>query len=150
MPHLRLTYENIRARVKKLRFRMGSQVRLLSTASYRAEPWAKGMDSRVMHVPTLKPLDVDAILEHAAKVPVIVTIEEHTLIGGLGSAVAEVMAEASFDPAKRFRRIGIPDVFPDEYGSQASLMERYSITAEHLVSVVRGLVEQRSVVGTIE
>ena len=110
----------------------------------------QGISARVMHVPTVKPLDIDAILDHAAKVPVIVTIEEHTLMGGLGSAVAEVIAEANFDPAKRFRRIGIPDVFPDEYGSQASLMERYSITVEHLVSVVRGLVEQRSVVGTVE
>jgi len=101
----------------------------------------QGLEAAVLHVPTIKPLDTEAILEYAVKVPVVVTIEEHTVIGGLGSAVAEVIAEANFNPAKRFRRIGIPDVFPDQYGSQASLMERYSITTENLVSVVTGLAE---------
>lgn len=101
----------------------------------------QGLEAAVLHVPTIKPLDTDAILGYAAEVPVIVTIEEHTMIGGLGSAVAEVIAEANFNPAKRFKRIGIPDVFPDEYGSQASLMKRYSITTENLVSVVTGLAE---------
>lgn len=101
----------------------------------------QGLEAAVLHVPTIKPLDTDAVLGYAAEVPVIVTIEEHTVIGGLGSAVAEVIAEANFNPAKRFKRIGIPDVFPDQYGSQASLMERYSITTENLVSVVTGLAE---------
>lgn len=101
----------------------------------------QGLEAAVLHVPTIKPLDTDAVLGYAAEVPVIVTIEEHTVIGGLGSAVAEVIAEANFNPAKRFKRIGIPDVFPDEYGSQASLMKRYSITTENLVSVVTGLAE---------
>jgi transketolase len=82
-------------------------------------------------------------LEHAARVPAIVTIEEHTILGGLGSAVAEIIAEANFDQPKRFKRIGIPDVFPDQYGSQDSLMERYSITASELVSVTKGLAEGR-------
>jgi transketolase len=70
---------------------------------------------------------------------VIVTVEEHTIIGGLGSAVAEIIAEAGFNPAKRFKRIGIPDVFPDQYGSQASLMARYDITAANLAAVINQL-----------
>jgi len=70
---------------------------------------------------------------------VIVTVEEHTVIGGLGSAVAELLAEANFDQPKRFRRIGIPDVFPDQYGSQASLMARYGITWEKVVETVAKL-----------
>lgn len=102
-----------------------------------------GIQAAVVHVPTVKPLDKDAIAWYAAKVPVVVTVEEHTIIGGLGTAVAEVVAEANFDPGKRFKRIGIPDVFPDEYGSQASLMERYSINAENVVSTVATLVEGR-------
>ncbi len=104
----------------------------------------EGLELGVLHVPTIKPLDTDAIVVHAAKVPVIVTIEEHTLMGGLGSAVAEIVAEANFTPAKRFKRIGIPDVFPDEYGSQSSLMEKYSITTENLISVINKLLEQTS------
>ena len=93
-----------------------------------------GMSAAVLHLPTVKPLDVEAILDRAAQVPVIVTAEEHTVIGGLGSAVAEIIAEANFDPAKRFKRIGIPDVFADKYGSQDSLMERYSITGSHMTT----------------
>jgi len=72
-------------------------------------------------------------------VPVVVTVEEHSAIGGLGSAVAEIVAEANFDTAKRFKRIGLPDLFPDEYGSQASLMEKYSITPDNVASVVASL-----------
>jgi transketolase len=99
----------------------------------------QGIEVSVLHVPTIKPLDTVAILDYAAHVPVIVTVEEHTVIGGLGSVVAEVIAEADFNLAKRFKRIGIPDVFPDEYGSQDSLMTRYDITAEMIVSVIRQL-----------
>jgi transketolase len=53
--------------------------------------------------------------------------------------VAEVIAEAGFSPSKKFRRIGIPDAFPDKYGSQDSLMERYSITSREIVSTVTRL-----------
>jgi len=78
-------------------------------------------------------------LDFAKRVPVIVTAEEHTVIGGLGSAVAELLAEADFKTPKRFRRIGLPDAFPDQYGSQASLLKRYDVTAEKIVSVVQQL-----------
>ena len=91
--------------------------------------------------------DVDAILDWAASVRSIVTVEEHTIIGGLGSALAEIIAESGFDPAKRFKRIGIPDVFPDQYGTQESLMHRYSISAEAVQSTVVDLVEKTNHVG---
>ena len=102
----------------------------------------QGIDAGVLHVHTLKSLDVDGILEQASKVRAVVAVEEHTVIGGLGSAVAEVIAEAGFDPAKRFRRLGLPDVFPDQYGSQDSLMERYAITTGHVLSVIKELLER--------
>ena len=98
-----------------------------------------GIKAAVLHVPTVKPLDSETILKFARQVPVIVTAEEHSVIGGLGSAVAELLAEADFKTAKRFRRIGLPDVFPDQYGSQASLLKRYDITAEKIVAVVQQL-----------
>ena len=97
------------------------------------------VEASVLHVHTIKPLDVESILEYAARARAVVTVEEHTLIGGLGSAVAEILAETDFSSPKHFKRIGIPDVFPDEYGSQASLMERYSISTEEVTSVVRRL-----------
>ncbi len=92
-----------------------------------------GIQAAVLHMHTVKPFDTEALLAHAARVPAILSIEEHTIIGGLGSAVAETLAEANFKTPKRFKRIGIPDVFPDKYGSQASLMARYGITAETVV-----------------
>ena len=99
----------------------------------------QGIETTLLHMSTVKPLDVKTIMEYMNKIPVIVTIEEHTLAGGLGSAVAEIVAEANFNPAKRFARLGIPDQFPDEYGSQESLMNRYSITAKKLVGTIKDL-----------
>ena len=99
----------------------------------------EGIETAVLHVPTIKPLDCVAIRTQLEKVPVVVTIEEHTVIGGLGSAVAELLAEGDFRSLKRFRRIGIPDTFPDEYGSQSSLMERFGISTEALIKTISAL-----------
>lgn len=103
---------------------------------------AQGLDASVLHVPTVKPLDHAAILNYAARVPAIVTVEEHTVVGGLGSAVAEILAEANFSTPKRFKRIGIPDVFPDQYGSQDSLLARYDITAKNIFETIQQLLSK--------
>jgi transketolase len=100
-----------------------------------------GINTQVLHMPTIKPFDLPAFLEAASRPKVVVTIEEHTILGGLGSAAAEAVAEAGFSPAKKFKRIGIPDVFPDKYGSQDSLLERYSITSRELVATVTRLLK---------
>jgi transketolase len=101
----------------------------------------RGIEAAVLHMHTIKPLDVEAIREYADPVSVIVTVEEHSIIGGLGSAVAETLAETNFKTAKRFKRIGIPDVFPNKYGSQNSLMAGFGITAENVVTNVLELLE---------
>ncbi|MDW8308968.1 MAG: transketolase C-terminal domain-containing protein [Verrucomicrobiales bacterium] len=100
---------------------------------------AEGLQAAVLHVPTVKPFDTARFLELARAVPVIVSVEEHSILGGLGGTVAEILAETDFDSPKRFRRIGLPDAFPDQYGSQASLLKRYGVTAEKIVSTVRAL-----------
>ena len=100
----------------------------------------EGIDVSILHVPTIKPLDKESILKYAGKVSGIITIEEHSIIGGLGSAVAEVIAEANL--GKLFRIIGIPDIFPDGYGSQASLMEKYSVSAGSLLAEIRKLMKK--------
>ncbi len=106
----------------------------LAAAATLAE---EGIELAVLHMPTIKPLDREAVVHAIAAVPSVVTVEEHTIVGGLGSAVAEVIAEEGFAPPRRFRRIGIPDVFPDGYGSQASLMARYGISADAIALFVR-------------
>jgi transketolase len=101
----------------------------------------QGVSVSVLHCPTIKPLDAEAITDYANRVTAIVSAEEHTILGGLGSAVAELVAEANFNRAKKFKRIGLPDVFPEEYGSQDSLMARYDITADFVMATIKQLLE---------
>jgi transketolase len=100
---------------------------------------ADGIECAILHMPTIKPLDKEQLLELAGPARAIVAIEENTIVGGLGSAVAEVIAEVGFSPGKKFRRIGIPDVFPDRYGSQEKLMDHYRINADGVIAAVRAL-----------
>ena len=104
----------------------------------------QGIGATVLHMPTVKPLDAESFLTHARRADAIVSIEEHSIVGGLGGALAEVIAEAGFEPARRFKRIGIPDVFPHGYGSQAAMMARCGITAERTMAVVRELLAMRA------
>ena len=113
---------------------------MLKTAVDVADTLAEdGVSVRVLSMHTLKPLDEDALLAAARETGGIVTLEEHSIVGGLGSALAEVVAEAGFDPGKRFARIGVPDVFPDEYESQESSMRHHGIMTERVVAVTRSL-----------
>lgn len=131
---------------KALLVREGSDALIVTTGitlqpalAAAAQLEQSGISAGVLHMHTVKPFDTEALLAQAARVPAILSIEEHTIIGGLGSAVAETLAEADFSTPKRFKRIGIPDVFPDKYGSQATLLARYGITAEGAVAEVRKL-----------
>jgi transketolase len=100
---------------------------------------ATGVKTGVLHFPTVKPLDTAALKHYAERSAVIVTLEEHTVIGGLGSAAAEYLAENDLLNGKRFRRIGIPDVFPDVYGDQNGMMRKYGISAENVAATVQEL-----------
>lgn len=100
---------------------------------------ADGLPVTVLHVPTVKPLTPEALLPHLAAAPVVVSIEEHSLIGGLGSAVAEILAEAPDLGHKRFKRLALPDRFPEKYGSQASLLAHYGLTPPNLAATFRRL-----------
>lgn len=104
---------------------------------------ARHIDVGVLHLPTLKPLDAETLISRIEGVPIVVSVEEHSIIGGLGSAVAELIAEASFDLPKRFKRIGVPDVYPNQYGSQASQLEHFGITATHVAETVERLATSR-------
>ena len=105
---------------------------------------AAGLSAAVLHVPTVKPFNRETFLQLARIVPVIFSVEEHSIIGGLGSTVAEILAETEFDSPKRFRRLGLPDDFPDKYGSQASLLQRYDLTAEKIAAAVQTLAQGKA------
>lgn len=96
----------------------------------------RGVELKVLHMHTVKPIDQVAIMETAVGVKAIITVEENSVIGGLGSAVSEIVAEAGFAPVKKFLRIGLPDAFPAKYGSQDKLMNFYGVTKETIASSV--------------
>ncbi len=87
------------------------------------------VSAAVIDMSTIKPIDRELIVEWAKKTGAIVTAEEHNIIGGLGSAVAEVLVEEALVPMER---VGIEDVF-GESGTGGELVEKYRLTAEHIV-----------------
>lgn len=104
---------------------------------------AKKIHTGVLHVHTLKPVNASKMTATFKPVRAVVAVEEHTVIGGLGSITAEILAEAAseagFEAAKKFARIGFPDTFPHSYGSQAELMGQYGITTTHLAARIEKL-----------
>ena len=95
----------------------------------------EGLAVGVVHVPVLKPLDGDALAAALATARLVVTVEEHTVIGGLGGAVAEVLAERGAGPP--LRRIGLPDVYGAS-GPNDALLDRYGLSPERVAERVRG------------
>lgn len=102
---------------------------------------AEGLQAAVLHMPTVKPLDRSAIVERTATVPAVVVAEEHVRTGGLGSAVAEVLAEEHFPHNPRFARLSFPDIFLEHFGSQNEMLAEYGVTAEGIAQAVRTLHE---------
>jgi len=96
---------------------------------------SEGIEVRVIDMHTLKPIDKEAIIKAAKETKGIVTAEEHTIIGGLGAAVAEVCSQAA--PAK-MSFVGIQDTF-GESGKPAELLEKYGLTAAHIALAVKAL-----------
>ncbi len=89
----------------------------------------EGISARIVNMATIKPIDADAIVESAKKTGCIVTCEEHNIIGGLGSAVAEVVCEKCPVP---MLRVGIADKF-GRSGSVEDLLEKYKLTPAEIV-----------------
>ena len=104
---------------------------------------ANGVSASVINVPVLKPLDAATVSSAARRARLVITAENHTIIGGLGSAVAEVLAEEGI--AAPLRRIGIMDVFA-ESGSREFLFNRYGLATQNIVDAAwRGLAINRPI-----
>lgn len=101
-----------------------------------------GIAAWVCTVPRLKPFDPDAVLRFAGRARLLVTVEEHSIIGGLGSSAAEVIAEHSC--GLRLLRIGLRDVFPEAVGGQSYLRGEYGLTADCMAGEVRRALDKRS------
>jgi len=96
---------------------------------------AEGIDAHVVHVPTIKPLDEEAIVTAAARTGFVITVEEHTVLGGLGGAVAETLADRR---PTRVKRLGIQDAFGESAPNDA-LLEMFGLSAARVADQVRGL-----------
>lgn len=99
---------------------------------------ADGLDVGVVHVPVLKPLDVAGLRAAIGASRLIVTVEEHTIVGGLGGAVAEMLAETSGPP---LRRIGLQDEF-GESGPNDALLERFGLSPARVAAQVRAFIAE--------
>lgn len=122
--------------------REGADVLVISTgimtmraldAAVRLE--ADGVGVAVLHVPTIKPLDRETILAEAGKGRLVVTAENHTVIGGLGEAVAATLMQADVTPS--FRMIGLPDEFL-EAGALPTLHDMYGLSVDRVAQSIRG------------
>lgn len=98
----------------------------------------EGIECNVLHVHTLKPLDAEAIVGHARNAKLVLTLEEHKLDGGLGSACTDILVEKLEGSAlPRIRRLGIPDMYADDYGTQDSLLERFGLQPPQIAQTVK-------------
>jgi len=117
---------------RAVRVRDGLDVALISTGVqttrvYEAAQllYERGIDATVLHVPTIKPLDENAIIDAAKATGLVVVVEEQSVLGGLGGAVAEVLSSRYPVPV---RRLGLQDCY-GESGSNEALLDKYRLSA---------------------
>ena len=96
-----------------------------------------GIQAGVINVHTIKPLDIETLSQYLAITPNVITLEEHSTIGGLGSAVAQLVAEGARHPQCQFKIMGIPDCFPDKYGRQGDLINYFGLEEPKIYSEVQ-------------
>ncbi len=101
---------------------------------------SEGVEAEVINMSTIKPVDAETVLASVAKTGCCVTAEEHSIIGGLGSAVAEVLCENRPVPLER---IGTCDTF-GESGKPDELMQKYGLTAAHIAEAAKKSILRRS------
>lgn len=125
---------------KGVELRKGKDITIIATGLCVSESLAaadmlaqEGIDAQVINIHTIKPLDEEIVVNAAKTTGKLFTVEEHSIIGGLGSAVAEVIAEKA--PAK-LTRIGVKDVF-GESGPAKELLHKYELDAEGIVKQIK-------------
>ena len=129
---------------KGIVLRDGSDVTIIATGLCVSEALgaaeklaADGISAQVINIHTIKPLDEELVVEAARKTGKVVTVEEHSIIGGLGGAVAETLGEKLPTP---MLRIGIRDVF-GESGPALELIKKYGLDADSIYEKVKGFVK---------
>ena len=127
---------------RALTLREGTDIALLSAGGILTQTWeaaeklqAEGISAEVVSFPTVKPIDRETILSLASRFGHLICVEEHTIVGGFGSAVAEVLAEAG--TGTRLHRMGMQDEYSTVVGTQQYLREIYHMDAEAIAGKAR-------------
>ncbi len=127
-------------------FNPGKEAAIIATGIMVAEALkardllkAEGIDAGVINMSTIKPLDAEAVISAAKRCGAIVTAEEHSIIGGLGGAVAEVLAESMPAPLVR---VGVKDTFGTS-GDGEGLMKHYGLSAGDIVAAVKEAIKKK-------
>lgn len=125
--------------------REGNDITLITTGAITKEVLEAadelkkhGIKSRVVNMHTIKPIDKEIILRGAKDTGAVLTIEEHTIFGGLGSAVCEVILEECHYPVK-FKRLGLEGVFAKGYGSYCDMKEMNGLSKNHIKKAVKDI-----------
>lgn len=128
------------------RLRDGADVTVVSTGAQTSRVVeaaeileGRGIQAGIVHVPSIKPMDEQALRAELRDAPLVVTVEEHTVIGGLGGLVAEVLAGAG--SGVRLHRVGLQDVW-GESAPNDFLLDRYGLSPEKVAAGLAGLVEE--------
>lgn len=116
---------------------IGTGIMVEAALEAKEELAKEGINARVINIHTIKPIDEELIIKAAKETGVIVTAEEHSIIGGLGSAVAEVVSEKCQVPVLR---VGVKDTF-GESGKPNELLEKYGLTSKDIVNKVKKALE---------
>jgi transketolase len=129
--------------------RRGGDVTIASTGTALREATAaadrlaeEGIEATLLHFGTVKPFDGDVLIAAAVRTGAVVTVEEHSIVAGFGSAAAEVLAESG--TAAALRRVGLPDTFAHAVGSRDYLVDHYGLSASDVADTARGLLEGSS------
>ena len=134
---------------KAVVLREGSDIALMSAGGILTQTVAahellrqKGISARVISFPCLKPMDEDTVREVIARYPDVITVEEHTVVGGFGSAVCEIAAGEG--APCRIHRMGLQDCFTTVVGNQQYLREIYGMDAEAIAGKAEDILRGRS------
>ena len=100
----------------------------------------EGLQARVIEMPTIKPIDREILVQAARETGAVVTIEEHNIMGGLGSAVAEALAQEAPVPMEF---VGIKDTFC-ESGPYDALLDRYGLSVDDIVAAAKAVLGRKS------
>jgi len=128
---------------KAINFKIGKDILLITTGI--TLHLAKEVDEHfkntninigIMHFNTVKPFDKKTLFKELKKYKIVLTIEEHSILGGLGGICSELLLESNYHNKLKFKRIGLRDIFTEGYGSQKELMNKYNISLKYIVKQI--------------